>query len=370
MSARSLALLVATVTSVAVACGAATDDRGGKPLASKPPVLRPTVARAPGSPTTTSPTPSGTVASAGSPSAPSGAAERALASAPPTSTRRGGGLIVEWPPRQHLTGGGRGRTHVVGPLGAQSTRTWAGPTRVPDWMPLTRGPLELFLLDEVADGLFALYREPYGATPASCATSGPLESHNCEFIAALYLADGSERWSIRLNDLLSRRDHIEVQDARYADGVVYFNEACQSYSRQAGGRCSALVAVDPVARRVLWRSRPLVSNGEIAVIDARWILAAYGFTAEKDQLSLVSRANGRVVSRLELPAAAHQIALAPGMTDVAEIRIYGRGVPWRVRIDRLASARPRLVPETAAPPQLPSRFPTLRLGDRDATRSP
>jgi len=263
------------------------------------------------------------------------------------------------------------RAHVTGSLSANATRYWAGPTQVPDWLPLHRSALELFLLDETPEGFFALYREPYGATPNGCALGGPRADNNCEFVVALFGRDRTERWAQRLNDFFSRPDHLEVQDVRYAGEVVYFNEACQSYSREARGRCSSLVALDATTRQLRFRTRPLVSNGEILVLDA-YVLASYGFTAEPDSLSLVSRATGRVAARMELPVAAQHLALVSTSPTraVVDVSLAQRAVPWRISLEALDQPAPHFVPETPPPAEQPSRFPTLRMGMHDPVRPP
>lgn len=285
---------------------------------------------------------------------------------PEPTVRREGNLVVETPSIRTLQRGTRLRTHVVGPLSARSTRFWAGPTQVPEFVPLTRGPMELFLLDESAEGFFALYREPYDATATGCALGGPRGALNCEFAIALFAPNGTERWSHRLNDHFSRRDRLEVQDVRYANGVVYFNEACQSYSREARGRCSSLVAFDPATSEVRFRTPSLVSNGEIALVDG-YVVAAYGFEGEKLEMSLVARDGGRIATRMELPAAVDSLAVASALPNRAELDVLlkDRGLTWRVALEGLDGAEPRIVPVGEAPPELPSRFPTLRMGDRD-----
>lgn len=288
-----------------------------------------------------------------------------------STTRRDGNLVVEWPTTHAPMGHGRLRTHVVGPLNAQATRYWAGPTRVPEWLPLRRDALELFLLDETPEGFFALYREPYDATPTGCGLSGARQGQNCEFAVALFAPDGTERWAHRLNDSFSRPDQLEVQDVRYFGGVVYFNEACQSYSREARGRCSALVALDPSTGEVRFRTRPLVSNGELVMLE-QYVLASYGFTAESDTLSLVSRSTGVIAARMPLPIAAEHIEVvsASPTRAVVDLELTERDEPWRVAIEALDQPHPRFVPETAPPERVPSRFPTLRMGMRDRDRPP
>lgn len=152
--------------------------------------------------------------------------------------------------------------------------------------------MSLTIAEPTADGWLGFYRsDADGAT-----------SRNSRFHAALYRPDGSMVWNIELNPFLSRTTRLEIQDVRYRGGRLYFNEACQSYSREAGGRCSSLVRVDPVKRRVDWRSRTRVSNN-IFIFSGPYIVAGYGFTAEPDSLFLVSPESGRVVASRVLDTA-------------------------------------------------------------------
>jgi hypothetical protein len=195
--------------------------------------------------------------------------------------------------------GKRMRSHTSGSLAARGTGatwSWQGPD-IPAFVPKTVDTLELFILDEVDGGWLAFYRDPYGRT--SC---GLGDARNCAYEAHHYDRGGQRRWSLRLDELMSRRDHLEIQDIRYAGGVLYFNEACQSYSSGAQGQCSSLVAVDPKQSRVLWRSPHLVSNGRF-VIRGCYVVAGYGFTAERDNVFLLDRGSGRVLQKLPVSSA-------------------------------------------------------------------
>lgn len=228
---------------------------------------------------------------------------------------------------------GRLRTHTHGPLSGPSRRTWAGPA-VPDYVPTTQGSLELFIADDADDGILALYRDPYNV--GSCTLGG---NKNCAYEARFFDDRGETAWSVRLDQLVSRPDHLEVQDIRLAGGVLYFNEACQSYAAGADGRCSSLVAVDPRARRVLWRTEPLVSNGRFRIRGC-YIIAGYGFTAEPDHLHVIQRATGRVVQRVPVSSAPEELTLVgPERLDVV---LYS-GVTRRYRLDGFEGGRGALV---------------------------
>ncbi len=198
---------------------------------------------------------------------------------------------------------GRLRTHTSGPLSGADRRDWSG-SRIPDHVPAKLGTLELFLLDEADGGHLAFYRDPYGV--GSCALGG---THaNCAYAARFYTSGGTLAWSLDLGTVMSRPDQLEVQDIRLADGVLYFNEACQSYAADAGGTCSSLVAVDPRAGRVLWRTTPLVSNGRF-LIRGCYVVAGYGFTAEPDAVFLVDRGTGAVRQKIGVSSAPERYKL-------------------------------------------------------------
>ncbi len=201
---------------------------------------------------------------------------------------------------------GRMRNHTTGPLSGGDRRDWAGPA-IPAYVPRRLGTLELFILDPADGGHLAFYREPYNL--GSCALSGATSgATNCAYVAHHYTAGGTLAWSLELNALMSRADHLEVQDIRLADGVLYFNEACQSYASEAGGACSSLVAADPRARRVLWRTDPLVSNGRFAIRGC-YVVAGYGFTAEPDAVFLVDRGTGKLRQKIGVSSAPQQYRL-------------------------------------------------------------
>lgn len=254
--------------------------------------------------------------------------------APPPASRIAGDLIVSSPPKAPTrTIPTRLRTHAEGALSLGSPRTWVG-RDVPPFVLLQGGTRELTLLDQAPDGFVGLYRDPYGAP--SCSLSGPA---NCSFGVALFECSGKTRWLFLLDPFLSRKDHLEVQDMRYADGIIYFNEACQSYSREAQGQCSSLVAVEPLTKTLLWRTRPLVSNATFVVAN-RYIITGYGFTAEPDALFIVRRSDGKVMGRTSIPTAHHTLDL--DATGILRVDMHS-GPQLRFRAEGFDGDRPRLV---------------------------
>lgn len=121
-------------------------------------------------------------------------------------------------------------------------------------------------------------------------------------------ACGDALWAFELGPLMSREDHLEIGDMRCVDGIVYFNEACQSYAKKAKGRCSSLVAFDPTSTEVEWRTKNLVSRGPFLVLD-QYIVSGYGFTAEKDFVYIVRRSDGEVVGKVSLERGHEALAI-------------------------------------------------------------
>lgn len=265
------------------------------------------------------------------------------AQVPPPPSRVAGSLVVESPPRPPKPPfGARLRSHIDGSLTASSPRIWVGPD-VPSFVQLTAGTLELFLMDKVRiaaagdaaeDGFLAFYRDPYGAS--SCDLSSPA---NCSFGAALYHCSGKLQWVLGLNAFMSRTDRLEVQDIRFDAGALYFNEACQSYSKEANGRCSSIVAVDTAAKKLLWRSPPLTSNG-MFVVAGKHLITGYGFTAEPDFLFVLKRSDGSIAQRIPVATGPQRIELESPAEVVVEL--YD-GAQLRFKLEGFDGEKPRLV---------------------------
>jgi outer membrane protein assembly factor BamB len=178
------------------------------------------------------------------------------------------------------------------------------PGKTPEFVARQQDGLDLSIAEATSDGWLAFYRSPPGRD----------EPRNSRFITVLYSPDGERRWTLPLNPLLSRPDRLEITDVRYANGKLYFNESCQSYAREAGGRCSSLVRVDPVRGRLEWRTPPRVSNG-IFILDGTYVIAGYGFTAEPDSVRVIDRETGRIL-------AATGVDTAPEYLEVKDGRLY------------------------------------------------
>jgi hypothetical protein len=248
--------------------------------------------------------------------------------------RRAGDLVIHAPPdppaEAHFLG--RLRTHTEGSLAIGNVRTWVGP-HVPGFVPPAIDKAELFLLERDGDDWIALYREPYGE--GAC-------SHDLDAICR-YVIKGFREcepiYTLELRELMSRPTYLEVHDVRARDGILYFNEACQSYAKQVRGKCSSLVAVDTKTGKLVWRSKPLVSNNRFLVLD-RYIITGYGFTAEPDALFVLRRSDGTVVQKIALPKSHENLVIEGDRlvvkmyegTRVFEMRGFDGDAPKLVRV--------------------------------------
>ncbi len=188
------------------------------------------------------------------------------------------------------------------------------PASAPRFVPRRLGPLDLWIAEPASGGAWmGFYRSQLGLLPGDT---------NADFRAVLFGPGGERRWDLDLNRFLSRPNHLEIQDLRLHDGKLYFNEACQSYSREAGGECSSLVRVDPVAGRVDWRTRPLVSN-DVFILRDPYVVVGYGFTSEPDSLFLVEQGTGALVASRALDSAHAYLELVDGrLVVVTRGRVY------------------------------------------------
>jgi len=173
---------------------------------------------------------------------------------------------------------------------------WVGPD-IPEFVPRSLNPdFVLVILDIKDNVLLAFYR------------SRPCTGDFDQYRARAYTADGTLLWSLSLDRFLPSDKKREVQDIRYTGSLLIFNAACTSYCDEVECRCSALVAIDPVAGEEVWRTPALVSNN-IFIVEDDWIFCGYGFTAEPDFLYIVEKTSGRVVYSQHLDSAMSYLEL-------------------------------------------------------------
>lgn len=210
-----------------------------------------------------------------------------------------------------------GLSGVNKPNGMEYRLRRSVPAETPAWVPRQREGLELWIADPVPEGWLAFWRGPLELQPGSA---------NARFRAALLTPAGAA-WELDFNRFLSHPTHLEIQDIRYHGGRLYLNEACQSYSREAGGQCSSLMRLDPGRGVVEWRTPPLVSN-DIFILHDGVVVAGYGFTSEPDSLFLLRRATGEILDRRGLDSAHSYLEVVDGrLVVVTRNRVYTFDLP-------------------------------------------
>lgn len=112
-----------------------------------------------------------------------------------------------------------------------------------------------------------------------------------------------------------------------SDAALYVSNGHFTYASATRGRTAYITAIDPVARKTIWRSPALVANARTFVVTDDYIVSGYGFTREPDFLYLLDRRTGRVLDRLPVPSAPEVIRLRG---DRLEVRTYDRKVVARI----------------------------------------
>lgn len=92
----------------------------------------------------------------------------------------------------------------------------------------------------------------------------------------------------------------QINWAAEEGGTLYVSHGHNTYARSSKGMNAYLTALDTRTGRVVWRSRPLVSNAENFELVGDLLVAGYGFTSEKDFLYLLDKRTGEVRQRLPL----------------------------------------------------------------------
>ena len=98
------------------------------------------------------------------------------------------------------------------------------------------------------------------------------------------------------------RDYVGggVSWAILREGVLYASTSHHTYAKSTFGKNAFVSALDAGTGELLWQSAPLVCNAMNFVLRGDHLLCGYGFTAEPDFLYVLSRADGKVASKLPL----------------------------------------------------------------------
>lgn len=101
---------------------------------------------------------------------------------------------------------------------------------------------------------------------------------------------------------------MEVLWAQKVDDVLYVSSAHHTYAKSSKGKNAFLTAVDTEGA-LRWQSDPLVCNSTNFVVHGAYIICGYGFSKEDDFLYVISRADGKTVSKTPIKAGASYLVL-------------------------------------------------------------
>lgn len=261
----------------------------------------------------------------------------AFAEPAPSPVRQHLGLRVQQPPATRTqTARGLITSHIEGSLRVTDTRTWVGP-EVPAHVPVGFDDLELFQLHSFGGEHFAFYRNMFAHDgQPGCAEKNAWD--NCRYVGRFYRADGSLRLEIDFNAAMLRTDHLRVGDFAFAEGTLYYNEPCQTYSKDAGGKCSRVLALDVSGDppELRWKSGWLMSNAPI-LVHGDYLVTGYGFTAERDRLVVLDRETGRKVLTRVVPKAPEELRIDG---EILEVYVYDAGTPLRFQMSGFLPGAP------------------------------
>lgn len=85
---------------------------------------------------------------------------------------------------------------------------------------------------------------------------------------------------------------LSLMYALARDGVLYVEHAANSYAKEAHNQTAYITALDLASGDMLWRSAPLVANGETFLLHRGAVVCGYGFTAEPRFVFVLDRATG------------------------------------------------------------------------------
>jgi hypothetical protein len=242
------------------------------------------------------------------------------------------GLLVSYP--NGFDDDGRHRDHWKF-IDHDADFEWSGPV-IPAKLPLELpGGHRLRRLEKTEFGYLALHVEQYDKRDYEHRK----ELQTDDVIVGGYDSCGRPLWQLAFADIARHDTLLRLDDVQYEDDVLYLNEACLSYAKDLGGKCSQLVAMDPRTGRERWRS-PYLTSRHRFVVHGDYIVAGYGFTAEANDLHIVRKSDGKRVSRQKLPDIPMDLYLDAGGDLVVELY---HGSQQRYRLGGWTSRSPKLV---------------------------
>ena len=93
---------------------------------------------------------------------------------------------------------------------------------------------------------------------------------------------------------------MEVLWAQKVDDVLYVSTAHHTFAKSSKGKNAFVSAIDTKSGELRWQSDSLVCNSANFIVHGAYILCGYGFTKEDDFIYVISRADGKTVSKTQI----------------------------------------------------------------------
>lgn len=194
------------------------------------------------------------------------------------------------------------------------------PPKAPDSVPAKLGSNELRAVLEHGDHTIVMYGPSWTAVREIIVVdkSGkPRAQYDfSSFVKPPEVTPGQEAYT-----------YAQVLWAIETDGVLYVSTAHSSYAKNSNGKNAFVTAIDAKSGDLLWQSEPLVCNARSFVIHGAHILCGYGYTSEPDFLYVLSRADGKTVSKMPLESGPSYLVMKDGKLYV---RTYATDYVFKV----------------------------------------
>ncbi|MBK9263483.1 MAG: hypothetical protein IPM54_27215 [Polyangiaceae bacterium] len=175
----------------------------------------------------------------------------------------------------------------------------------PDSVPATLGSNKLHFILEHGDHTVLLYGPNWASMHEFIILDKSGRPHFqydfSTFVKPLEVVPGDEDFT-----------NAQVAWAIEKDGVLYVSTAHPTYAKSSKGKNAFVTAIDAKTGELFWQSDPLVCNAQNFVIHGGYIICGYGFTAEPDFLYVLSRANGKTVSKTPLKSGPTYLVMKDG----------------------------------------------------------
>lgn len=179
-----------------------------------------------------------------------------------------------------------GLTGINKPNGFQYRLRYFIHPEKPGFIPDTMNGLKLFILDKTGNSWLCFYRSY-------------LDEESYNFYSCLYSKSGDLIWDMNINKYFPYEHPLEVQDIKFDGSNLFFNAACISYASESGYKCSSLICIDPVSKKIKWNTPDLTSNG-IFILYEDIVISSYGFWDEKDYLFIIEKLTGHIINKIAL----------------------------------------------------------------------